>query len=205
MAIHNPVENQPRSSLSSPTKKAGVTRRRQFNGNRNDGWQRPSARTENSLQRAGDCRQPWSAFRRRSWPNRAQNGWWTHPTNRPTPTWIPCTTNPTADGSVVTWRSPWSWRQTGKCRPTFPPHQAPQPDKSEKRNRLLHRHHRPVRHQIHLQGPRTQEQRRHVRTRQPSRNNGAVRIANTPNHVEAGHRTNQRTVANSSPAWKTAI
>ena len=106
-----------------------MTRRRQFNGNRNDGWQRPSARTENSLQRAGDCRQPWSALRRTSWLNRAQNGWWTHPTNRPTPTWIPCTTNPTADGSVVTWRSPWSW-QTGKCRPTFPPHRAPQPIKS---------------------------------------------------------------------------
>ena len=44
-----------------------MTHRRQFNGNRNDGWQRPSARTENSLQRAGDCRQPWSAFRRTSW------------------------------------------------------------------------------------------------------------------------------------------
>ena len=44
-----------------------MTRRRQFNGNRNDGWQRPSSRTENSLKRAGDCRQPWSAFRRTSW------------------------------------------------------------------------------------------------------------------------------------------
>ena len=40
-----------------------------------------------------------------------------------------------------------------------------------------------VRHQIHLQSTRTQEQRRQIRLHQPRPNNGAVRTANTTNRT----------------------